>query len=452
MRFRNTRWRSSACIASAVAALATLGAGAPGASAEVTQCSGANITGQGASVMKIAYQNVFTPDFNTSTNKSACSGTQGTGGRPEVKYTSSSSGTGLASWGVGGKAGSFGPSNAFVVTEEPPNEKAKEQIEANESPLDSASDSLLTIPVLQEAIAIIVHLPAECTATSTAFPGRLVLGNETLQDIFLGTINSWSELNGKDGNTLTGTGCASPIKRIVRLDSAGSTHILKKYLDLINSTAFTTEDATTETWDQISEGTGNTVWPEAAKVSRPGKTGDTAEVSDVAETVGSIGYAALADARANEEFVPPKGGKEKATFWAPIQNSGTATTKEKFADPSTDADTEATAGANCSKETYTNGAGSKFPPSSTNESWFQVTTATKEKHYPLCGIAYELSLTKFSAYPGTSAAEEITDENFLSFLLNAKGGGQTLIANHDYEALPKALDAESLAGVGLIGD
>lgn len=452
MRFRKTRWRSSACIASAVAALATLGAGAPGASAEVTQCSGANITGQGASVMKIAYQNVFTPDFNTSTISSACSGTQGTGGKPEVKYTSSSSGTGLASWGVGGKAGTYGTSNAFVVTEEPPNENAKKEIENNETTPGSAPKSLLTIPVLQEAIAIIVHLPAECTATSTAFPGRLVLGNETLQSVFLGTINSWSELSGKDGNTLTGSGCASPIKRIVRLDSAGSTHILKKYLDLINNTAFTTEDSTTETWAQISEGTGNTVWPAAAGVSRPTKTGDTAEVSDVAETAGSIGYGALADARANENFVPPKGGKEKATFWVPIQNSGTATTKEKFADPSTNADTAETAGANCAKEAYTNGQGSKFPPSSTDESWSAVTTATKEKKYPLCGIAYELSFTKFSAYPGTSAAEEITDENFLSFLLNAKGGGETLIADHDYEALPKALDAEANAGVGLIGD
>lgn len=454
MRFRKTRWRVGTCIASAVVALGALGVGTASASkAPPTQCSGANIIGQGASVMKIAYQNVFTPDFNTSTNAKACSGTQGTGGKPEVTFDSTSSGAGLASWGVGGGPASFGPGNAFVVTEEPPNKTAKEQIEANESTPGSAPDSLLTIPVVQEAIAILVHLPAECTATSTAFPGRLVLTNETLQEIFLGTIDKWTEITG-GGDELTGAGCSSSITRVVRLDSAGSTHILKKYLDLINNTDFTTEDATTETWNAISEGTENTVWPEASiPVVRPAKTGDSAEVSEVATLAGSIGFSSLANARANSDFVPEKGGKGEPTFWAPVQNSGTSTKKETFADPSTDAETATTEGANCAKEKYTNGEGSKFPPSSTDESWSPVTTATKEKNYPLCGIAYELSLTKFSAYPGTTLQEELTDANFLSFLLETKaGGGQALIADHDYEALPKSLDKEAINGVKLIGD
>ena len=279
-----------------------------------------------------------------------------------------------------------------------------------------------------------------------------MLGNETLQKIFLGTINSWSEINVNGGDTLTGSSCSSPISRIVRLDSAGSTHIFKKYLNLINNTAFLTENSTNETWNDISEGAGNTVWPKAAAVVRPSKTGDSAEVAAVAEKAGSIGYASLADARANKAFVPPEGGKEQPTFWAPIQNSGVKTTKETFQDPSTDAETTETEDANCAKEKYTNGKGAKFPPASTDDTWQEVTTETKQKNYPLCGLAYQLALTKYSAYPLTTSGEEITVENFLEFLLETKtAGGQRLIEKHDYEALPKKLDKESLDGVKLIG-
>lgn len=452
MTFSSARRVFPACIVAAALAVASIAVGASSAWASSTQCSGVNITGQGASVMKIAYQNVFGPDFNTSANPAACNGSQGTEGKPSVSYTASSSGAGLESWGVGGKAGSFASTNAFVVTEEPPNKAEREEIEANETTKGSAPNSLLTIPVAQEAIAILVHLPAGCTATSSAFPGRLVLGNETLQKIFLGTINSWSEINVNGGDTLTGSSCSSPISRIVRLDSAGSTHIFKKYLNLINNTAFLTENSTNETWNDISEGAGNTVWPKAAAVVRPSKTGDSAEVAAVAEKAGSIGYASLADARANKAFVPPEGGKEQPTFWAPIQNSGVKTTKETFQDPSTDAETTETEDANCAKEKYTNGKGAKFPPASTDDTWQEVTTETKQKNYPLCGLAYQLALTKYSAYPLTTSGEEITVENFLEFLLETKtAGGQRLIEKHDYEALPKKLDKESLDGVKLIG-
>jgi len=453
MQFRKVRQLAWTCAVAVASAAGLLSLGTAGAQAATTQCSGGNITGQGANVMKIAYQNVFDPDFNTSTNALACSGTQGTGGKPTVSYNATSSGIGLESWGVGGKSASFGSTNAFVVTEEPPNPTEKTEIENNEATKGSVANSLLTIPVAQEAIAIDVHLPANCTATSTPAPGRLVFTNKVLQEIFLGTISTWSAISGA-GDTLTGSGCSSSITRVVRLDSAGSTHILKKYLNLINPNAFTTENATSETWEQLSEGPGNTVWPAATvPVLRPAKTGDTAEVAKVAETAGSIGYSSLANARANSAFVPPAGGKEQPTFWAPIQNSGVGTIKQTFADPSTDGESATTADANCAKEKYTNGKGTKFPPASVQDTWQAVTTETKQKNYPLCGIAYELSLTKYSAYPGTSAEEEQTVHDSLGFNLATKtGGGQTLLNEaHDYEELPKTLDTESVKGVKLVG-
>jgi len=62
-------------------------------------------------------------------------------------------------------------------------------------------------------------------------------------------------------------------------------------------------------------------------------------------------------------------------------------------------------------------------------------------------------VTSYSAYPGTSQDEATTVNNFFDFVTNAKGGGgQKLIANHDYLALPKGkvLD-EAQAGAALIG-
>jgi hypothetical protein len=444
----------------AASSVALLAVGATSAAA-ATQCSGAGITGQGAAVMKIAEQNVWGPEFNTSANAKACSGTQGSGGKPTVAYTSSSSGVGLESWGVAKHAASFAPTNAFIGTEEPPNPTDKTEIEANE--VTKVANSLQTIPVAQESIVVIVHLPTGCTATNTIkkapFPGRLVLGNVTLLKIWTGEINTWKQVDeaeaaSANGDSVSGSDCntETPITRVARLDSAGSTHILKKYLDLISNTAFETELATTETWGELAEGSGNTVWPKAANVVRPAKTGDGAEVSKVAETVSSIGYGGLADARANTAFVPATGGPGTATFWTPIQNTGIATTKVKYADPSTDGESATTANANCAKTKYTNGTGTKFPPKSTADTWNEVTTATKEKEYPICGFTYELALSKYSAYPSTSEGEAITANNYLLFELETEaGGGQLLIADHDYEPIPTKLLKEARAGATLVG-
>lgn len=433
------RW---ARVVAVLCALGLLGANAPGASAG-TQCSGTNIAGQGANAAKIAYT-ILDPGFNSSPNAAACGGSQGSGGKPTVSYTATSSGAGLESWGVNGHPASFGPTNAFVVTEEPPNGAEKAEIEANETSKGSAPQSLLTVPVAQESVAIIVHLPASCAATSTSAPGRLVLTNATLQRIFLGTIATWSAITG-GGDQLTGAGCSSAISRVVRLDSAGSTHILKRYLNLINPAPFKAENGKEETWAELSEGLGNTVWPTTAGVVRPSKTGDTAEVAKVAEVPGSIGYAGLANARANTAFVPPAGGAGQATFWASIENSGTSK-KEKFADPSSNGDNASTAEANCAKDKYAN------IPGSSQATWEAVTTATKEKAYAVCGIVYQLALTKFSAYPGTSQEEEQTAFDFLNFALEPKsGGGQQLLLGHDYAALPKKLDKEAAGGAKLVG-
>jgi ABC-type phosphate transport system substrate-binding protein len=390
------------------------------------QCSGEAVTGQGATLTKIAQINIWDPDLNTSKNASACSGTQGSKGKPTVAYTAGGSAVGLESWGVGGHAASFAASNAFVDTEIAPSSALENEIEAH-----GKTGTLLTIPVLQASLAIPVHLPANCTATSTGAAGRLVLDNVTLEKIFRGTITKWSEVS-DGGDKLSGTGCetTSPIKRVVREDGAGSTAILMHYLFQINKHAV---DGT-ETWQQLAEGTKNTLWPEEATVVRA--KGNSGVVTKVAETAGSIGYADLADTRANGSFSPPKGGAGTATFWVEIQHNGTALTSPKYSDPSTNGDVEAKANANCEKETYVNGK-SSLPPASAEATWNEVTAKTGEAKYTLCGLAYALAFNGYSSFAGTTLGEATTVNNLLAFELNAAAeGGQKLILGNDFMALP----------------
>jgi ABC-type phosphate transport system substrate-binding protein len=429
-----------------------------GASASIgAQCSGVNVTGQGANVAKIAQQNVWDPDFNTSSNKSACAGLKGQGSllKPTVAYNTSSAAVGLESWGANKHATTdFSVANAFIGASEPPNATQKAEIEAHES--TPVSNTLLSIPTFQTALAVIVNLPANCVATSKKDKGRLELNNVTLEGIFRGTVTKWSQIT-EDGDALSGAGCnsASTIIPVVRLDGAGTTHIFKKYLSLINPATFSDEKEASETWDAVSEGSLNTDWPKAAAVVRPAKTGDTAIDAKVAETPGSISYTTFAEARANGSFTPSPGtgGPGTARFWVPIQNNGLAMSgKLKYADPSSNGDVATVANSNCKNTEYTNGE-VPFPPSSALDAWDEVTTRTIEKKYPLCSIVVELAFTNYSAYAGTSSDEATTVNNFFGFVTNAKGGGgQKLIEGHDYLSLPKGnVLEEAQKGAALIG-
>jgi ABC-type phosphate transport system substrate-binding protein len=430
-----------ACILSAATVAALVAPGAASAGTVGEQCSGANITGKGSSLQKLAQVTVWNPDFNSSTNAKACSGTQGSTGIPTVTYTSVGSGAGMEAWGINGHA--FEGTNGYVGTDEPPNLVQKEEIESHKKVEPKNKSTLETIPVLQGAVAIIVHLPTGCKGTSNPYIGRLVLDNVTLQGIWAGTITKWNEIT-ESGDKINGAGCTtadkdSTITRVVRKDESGTTSIFKKYLSLINEEAVFGELG----WREISEGLANNEdWP--GTVTRPESTGGGAEVKEVAETPGSIGYANLADARANSSFIPPTGGNNTSTFWAPVQNNGLEQTEETYADPSSDLDKAELGNANCENTEYTNGI-TPFPPASTLDVWNEVTTRTTEINYPLCGLTYDLTFHEYSKYPETSLAQATTVNNYLRFVL-APSGGQVLIKKHDYLALPSAIGVEAREG------
>jgi ABC-type phosphate transport system substrate-binding protein len=464
MKSFSARRIASACALSAATVAALVAPGAASAGSLGQQCSGdALIHGQGSSLQALAQQNVWTPEFNKSTVKSACSGKQGTKAKPEIKYNSSGSGTALKSWGAEEESKipvEFGEANAYLGTDEPPNQTQIEEIESKQTASPKLKDTVETIPVAQGSVAIIVHLPEDCTsATSKAAVGRLTLLNKTLVGIFEGTINTWGQLETDEkaaGDKLSGTGCtpaSDAITPVVRFDQSGTTHIFKRYLNLIDSSSLEVEGGGHATWGELSEGALNTVWPAAAKVQRPAEKGGSKEVAKVAATPGSVGYANLADARNNEAFrvtegeVKGTGGAGTATFWVELQNSKKEKENTKhvivttytYADPSSDKETKGIPQlANCKDTVYSNGTEAEFPPPSVYAPWNEVTTQLESKTYSLCGLTYDVAFSGYRAYPGTNLGEATDVNNYLTFVTEAAGGQKLIEAKHDYLGLPKA--------------
>jgi ABC-type phosphate transport system substrate-binding protein len=456
MNSRTARRLIPACILSTgvVVALA-----APGA-ASAAQCEGSNIHGKGSSAQKNVQLNQWTKLFNTSANGSACNGTQGSGGKPEASYTSTGSGVGLESWGVETQAGKkeeeirFGKENAFVGTEIAPTKKQSEEI------LSHGEGKVLTIPVLQAAISIVVHLPKGCTKVSGGpVPGRLALKDATVNKIFQGTATKWSQVLNKaklEGNEeCTKLGKLSAITRVVREDGSGTTDSFMKYLFVV----FKKPVKGLETWNQLGEVTNNTVWPNEGEHPVLRGNGGGGVVSAVAANAGSIGYANVSDARSNGNFTtaPGKGGTGTATFWAEVE-SNTEKVEGKtvalYRDPATNLDSNTKGSSNCSNVLYTNGK-RKFPPPTTEELWNEVIGAKKQPvAYDICYLSYDLGLTKYSAFTkGTVkegapfseapiAGEAASVKDYLGYELSTgAGGGQPAAEGEDYSALPTSEEA-----------
>jgi ABC-type phosphate transport system substrate-binding protein len=231
------------------------------------------------------------------------------------------------------------------------------------------------------------------------------------------------------------------ITPIVRRDGSGTTHIFKRYLNLINSAQFETEKAEKKNWSEVSEGGENTTWPNGVVTKETGE-GSPAMVTTVAATPSSIAYVNLADARSNGAFSKKslEGGPKFQKFWVPLQNKEG---EETYQDPASNKDVEAKASANCANEEFSNGS-SPFPPPSVTAPWDEVTTKLTEPKYTLCGFTYVVTLNAYSAFtvPTTTLEEATTVHDYLEFVLSTtatagKEGGQALIKNRDYLALPK---------------
>ncbi len=428
------------------------------------------IKGEGSSAQKAAQQNVWIPGFELSKNPDACSGTQGGGDKPKVTYAPEGSGAGLKAFGAEGESIFHGETVQYAGTDEAPNLTQKNEIEAH-GPTVKQKPDLATIPVTQFAVAIVIHLPNGCTATSAekGAEGRLVLQNKALYQLWIGHISTWGELialeekegpGNKDAISPAVPCLSEHITHVVRFDQSGTTHTFKEYLNLISKekVPFTNdagEPDGTKNFGETAEGAENQSWPTGDAVVRPVKKGGGEEAALVATMPSSVGYVNLAEARANTTFVPPAGGASKLAFWAELQNTGTETEteskkKQKYADPSSDGEVTELANSNCEGEKFTNGEGSKFPPASVFDTWNNVTSNTKQKHYALCGLTYDLEVSYENLFKEPPAVGQATTaENYLAYVLNESAeGGQQLIKNkEDFFEIGSKLDAEAKAGL-----
>ena len=451
MRSFKARRGLVACAVSAasIAALAAPGVASAKKVAPAT-CAGSNITLAGSTLQKLAVKTYWGPAFASVTNKNPAGCGEKASVHPTIGYESIGSGAGLEKFGYKGHAFEAG-AVAIATTDEPVNASQKAEIETNEKV--SEAESVQSIPVIQAAVAILVHLPTGCTATSTAAPGVSHRQPDAPENLG-GEINKWTELK-EGGNIFTGgAACEAPFARLVSLDESGTTHILKRYLNLINGSPIETASHGELTWAEMSEEENNNeAWPTAASVKAAKATGGGALVKEGVETSETASPTpALRTPAQTGASAKPLGGPGTEKFWAEIQNSGEKQKSEKYADPATNGDEEKLGNSNCTKTKYTNGKGTKFPPETTASTWNEVTTSTKEKNYPICGVSYQTVFKKYSNYPGTTLGEEETAAQFVNFELNEElEGGQQLIVNTDYEPLGKKLDKEAKAGLATVG-
>jgi ABC-type phosphate transport system substrate-binding protein len=465
---RGARRLARACALSVAAVAALTGPSAASAERLASCREGTPINGEGSTLQEFPQKKIWgevsAEAYNavTQTNAKACPG------GPEIMYntrqkTGSSEGT--ENWY---ELDEFGPeTEAFAGTEIPPpfenpeEQLIREKVEAQSESGVLTNRDLLTIPTLQYAIAIVVHLPTGCTAESgvASSPKRLVLSDSELEKIFTRKVTKWSQIK-EAGDKLVGSACtktvqAAQIIRVVREDGSGTTAAFKKWLELVNGKGDTVAgevcDSAKQTWLECAEepiaNDHNINWPEEETDLLRGD-GDGGLIEKVEEIPGTIGYALLANARAGkgrfEGFQPATGGGEGTEeFWAEVENG-----KKVYSEPSTDGDVEAKAKSNCEYTDYVeidrkNGKAEKGTgvPESSETSWNLVSAEKQEKNYTLCGFSYDLALADYHEYAahGATEAEATTVGDYVEWVLNDEAdGGEALIEKEtDYLGLPR---------------
>jgi ABC-type phosphate transport system substrate-binding protein len=412
----------------ATAAMAVAGAGAGSANASLlTACTGSAIHGEGSSLQG-ASQSVWTTRFNVNTT----GGCTVAGRNPAVTYTPTSSGRCMnGKWGADGRT-ALDTTVHYCGSDDAPTSTQITNIN------NATRSSVLSIPVTQAAIAIIVNPPAGCTISS--------ITPSDLEKVWRGNVTTWAGISGTSGcgtNTIT---------RVVRADSSGTTYQLKHYLNSQNGAAVCSATGrTTTTWAGLQDPSLNLVWPGvcdgppstgvtyslAGGVGPAAGSGGGDEARTVAATTGSIGYAALADARR----VYTGSGSYR---WIPIR-SGLSTLN-----PSSNGLSTTAANSNCT--TAANAYGSSLP--SATSSWDSVYLVNAGTQYPLCTLTWDLAVKDYSrAWTGSPTGQAIatTVRDYLNYV-NVALGGQADVNNNDYAALPAgggAGDVQAAAAAGI---
>lgn len=423
------------CASLLIVATAALHPGSAAALGE--QCSGSKIDGQGSS-LQVRAQAGWTKagegsGFNGSSDASACSGSQGSKGKPGVSYGQIGSGAALHAWGA--DDGVFYKKGInFLGTDEAPAGPVGEAGTQLANIKKAIGSDLVVAPVAQTAIAILAHPPA-LPAHAACVVSQVTNGD--LEGVFSGRITNWRQLvTASDAEP--GGDCDQAITRVVRQDASGTTYQLKHYLGQIEPEALECTGEAPQTWAQLQPGSEagspNTTWPRKAAcqegegpvtaLAAVGGTGATIEYT--VANAGTITYAPLPQAQ------------ESASKWIADVYNGVG-----FADPVAGENE-----ANCAAAEYELPAGWA---EGVNVDWSDVYGSNPtigSGNYPICTLTWTLAPANAAAVFGNKAGTTIRD--YLSYVVAEEGGQKDLFASW-YRPLPAEVRTAAEAAVGSIG-
>lgn len=403
-----------ALLVMAALGLAGLRAASAAASELAPTCTGGDIVGAGTTLQEAAQYNVWLPGFSGEVCPSG----------PAVRYFGAEGNAGMENWRYhDGVPGAFNAGLKFIATDEAPTAAQLSNIKNAASGAD-----VVVIPVAETAIAIPANPPAGCTVEK--------ITNRDLEKVFRGVLADWSQLATAEG------ACESPITRVVRRDSAGTTSQLKKYFSRLNPTPLPCTGLGPVTWQELAPnneaatGAPNTSWPKTclgqtlSTVVKPDSPGDDRLIETVEATAGSIGYAALPDAKEvsgdfNILLLQSNG-------WKPAAEA-------TFADPASGGQ------ANCAAARYAvPTAGQRASGGGVNVDWSQVSGTRPGiggASYPLCMLTYDLALRGYGTAGYTFKAYKTVRDYLTTYVVVA---GQAGLADSGqyYATLPTSLASQ----------
>jgi ABC-type phosphate transport system substrate-binding protein len=432
--------RGALALAAVLLALAVTAFSAASASALGEQCSGSNVKGLGAFLQTHAQERWGSAGelgFNGSSNPLACSGGQGSGGKPGVSYVPVSSTAALHNWGADDGV-LHGKEFRFLGTDIAPAGPVAEPGTMLANMKAALGSDVVVVPVTQTAIAIAAHPPQLPAHPACTVPK---ITPAQLQKVFSGEIKNWRQI-GTASDASIGGDCDQAITRIVRDESAGTTYQFKHFLNQVNPSPLACTGKEKRTWAQLqapfgppAEASPNQEWPSNGQcqkgegsvttVAGPVAEGEAGPLVFVRENPGTITYGSLPEAR---QLAP----KQVVDVFNGIKYSGPESGEGE---------------ANCGAAKYTRPTGWE---AGVNVDWSQVYGSdpnigeASKNAYPICTLSWDVAAANHFT---EKAATTVHD--YLAFVAD-KGGGQAAATHIGYRDLPASIAKAATAAIAHI--
>jgi hypothetical protein len=196
------------------------------------------------------------------------------------------------------------------------------------APTDTAGQ-VMTIPVAGTSVAIGINLQAaDCGGTK---PSSIQLTTSMISRLLGGDIMRWNDAALRAGGLNAGlANCNRAVTRVVRLDSASTTQVLKNYLvHADNNRSTSTTCFLGGKWSVYANPSFNVNWPSdngtfCSPVTTAATAGDTAQLATCVATPGALCYADLPVMVGQPTLIRPAIRNASDTAYAPPSSVSTA--------------------------------------------------------------------------------------------------------------------------------